>query len=125
LLQKYCRGKKKMAKIKKGDSVMVIAGGNDTKRPLKGKVGRVLQLVGDDRVVVEGLNIVTRHKRATAPGQESGKISREASIHLSNAMYYAEKIAKPVRIKYSKLADGRKVRGYTDPETKEFVQIDA
>jgi len=114
-----------MAKLKKGDSVMVIAGGNEQKRPLKGKIGKVLRLVGDDRVIVEGLNIVTKHKKATAPGQESGKISREAPIHISNAMYYAEKIAKPVRIKYSNLADGRKVRGYTDPETKEFVQIDA
>lgn len=112
--------------VRKGDLVMVIAGGNKKKRPTKGKVGRVLRFAGEnrDRVVVEGVNFITRHQRATGPNQPSGIVKREGSIHISNVMFYAEKISRPVRIKYSVLADGKKVRGYLDPSTKQFVQID-
>ncbi len=113
--------------LKAGDTVMVIAGGNKSKRPNKGQTGKIKSFVGrsQDRVIVEGLNMITRHKRATAPGQPAGKIQQEGSIHISNVMYYAEKIKKPVRLKFSFLQDGRKVRGYTDPQSKEFVQVDA
>lgn len=112
--------------IKKGDLVMVISGGHKEKRPIKGKVGRVLGFVGDkgDRVIVEGLNLFVRHKRAQGPDRSSEIVRKEGSIHISNVMFYAEKIKKPVRIKHALLADGKKVRGYTDPESKEFVQID-
>ena len=111
--------------VRKGDLVMVIAGGHKTKRPLRGKVGRILRFTGErrDRVIVEGLNFFTKHQRATRPGAPSGKIQKEGSIHVSNVMYYVEKLKKPVRLKTSSLADGRKVRGYSDPETKQFVQI--
>lgn len=113
--------------LKKGDMVMVIAGGNKSKRPNKGKVGKILRFVGKkrDRVVVEGVNVMIRHQRATGPNKPSGKISKEMSIHISNVMFYVEKAKKPVRLKSNRLADGTKVRGYTDPKTKEFVQIDS
>lgn len=111
--------------LKKGDPVMVISGGNKKKRPTKGKVGKILRFVGTnrDRVIVEGVNLMIRHQRQTAPGKPHGKIQKEASIHVSNVMYYVEKLKKPVRIKHSVLSDGKKVRGYINPGTKDFVQI--
>ena len=112
--------------LKKGDSVMVIAGGNKNKRALKGQVAKIKAIVGDrnDRVVLEGLNLFTKHKKAAAPGQEGGKIQVERPMHISNVMYYAEKLKRPVRLVKSTLADGKRVRGYKDPTSKKFVQID-
>lgn len=112
--------------LKKGDVVMVIAGGNKNKRPLKGQVAKIKAIVGDknDRVVLEGLNLYTKHKKAVAPGEESGKIQVERPMHISNVMYYVEKLKKPVRLVKSTLADGKRVRGYKDPLSKKFVQID-
>jgi large subunit ribosomal protein L24 len=110
--------------LRKGDTVMVISGGNKKKRPNIGKVGKILRFVGTERVVVEGLNLHTRHVRAARPGAPSGRIQKEGSIHISNVMFYAEKIKKPVRVRSQFLSDGRKVRGYKDPSTQQFVQID-
>ena len=103
--------------LKSGDLVMVIAGGNKEKRANKGKVGKILRFEGKskDRVVLEGINMVTRHQRATQPGQQAGKIQKEASIHISNVMYYVEDLKKPVRLKHQFLEDGTKVRGYLHP----------
>ena len=110
--------------LKKGDLVMVIAGGNSKKRPIMGQVGKIRSFEGE-RGIVEGVNMVTRHLRAQGPSKPAGKIQKEASIHVSNVMFYVEKLKKPVRIRHKKLADGKKVRGYLDPKSKEFVQIDA
>lgn len=112
--------------LKKGDTVMVITGGNKETRPLKGKIGKIARFVGAnrDRVIIEGLNMVTRHTRQTAPNRPAGKVQKEAPIHVSNVMFYAEKLKRPVRIKHKLLEDGRKVRGFMSPESKEFVQID-
>ena len=116
--------KKVQSNLKKGDTVMVISGGNKNKRPNKGKTGKIMEMRGE-RVIVEGVNMITRPKRAAQPGQPSGKIESEGSIHISNVMYYAEKAKAPVRIKKQLLADGKKVRGYNDPKSGEFVQIDS
>lgn len=104
---------------------MVIAGGHSKKRPIKGKTGKVIRLTGAkrDRVIVEGLNLMTHHVRQGQPGKPSGKLQREGSIHISNVMYYAEKLKAPVRVRHTVLADGTRVRGYRHPKTKEFVQI--
>ena len=110
--------------LRKGDTVMVIAGGHKEKRPIKGKVGKIVRFVGDDRVIVEGINMITVHEKARGPQRPAGKVQREGSIHVSNVMYYAEKLKKPVRVKCSVLADGTRVRGYLDPKSKEFVQIE-
>jgi large subunit ribosomal protein L24 len=112
--------------LKKGDIVVVIAGGNKTTRPNKGKVGRILGFAGknNDRVIVEGVNLVKRHQKQGLPNKPHGIIQKEAGIHISNVMYYVEKLKKPVRLKASFLADGKKVRGYINPETKAFEQID-
>lgn len=111
--------------LKKGDTVMVISGGNKTKRLNKGKLGKIRSFAGKnkDRVVVEGLNFVTRHQKQMGPNKPAGKVPKEASIHISNVMFYAEKIKKPVRLKSSTLADGKKVRGFINPENKEFTQV--
>jgi large subunit ribosomal protein L24 len=113
--------------LKKGDTVMIICGGNKETRPLKGKVGKITRFVGAnrDRVIIEGLNMVVRHTRPTAPNKPSGKVQKEAPIHVSNVMFYVEKLKKPVRIKHKLLDNGKKVRGYLNPENKEFIQIDA
>lgn len=111
--------------LRQGDTVMIIAGGNSKKRPLKGKTGKILRLTGEkgDRAILEGLNMMTRHQRALGPGKPAGKLQREAGIHLSNLMYYVEKLKRPVRLCSHQLADGRRVRGYKDPESKRFVEI--
>ncbi len=108
--------------LKKGDLVMVISGGNKTKRPNKGQVGKILRFVGTERVVVEGVNMITRHYRQRGPNQPAGKERKEASIHVSNVMFYVEKLKKPVRVKHMTLEDGRRVRGYINPETKKFEE---
>lgn len=113
-------------KIKKGDMVMVVAGGNNKKRPLKGKVGKVLGFSGDrkERVLIEGVNMITKHQRAKGPEKPAGRITKEAPVHISNVMYYAEKIQRPVKLRTKALEDGRRVRGYLHPDTQDFVQID-
>ena len=117
---------KRNAAIRRGDTVMIIAGGHKEKRPLKGKIGKILRFTGKnrERVIIEGLNLVTRHRRAAGPNKPAGKIQKEAPIHVSNVMFYAEKIKRPVRIRHKVLSDGKKVRGYIDPKSKEFVQIE-
>ena len=93
----------KKFKIKTGDTVIVIAGKD------KGKTGNVSSVIkAHDRVVVEGVNIVKFHKKAT---QESpGKIEeKEASIHISNVAHVDPESGKPTRIKYE-FKDGVKRR---------------
>ena len=91
--------------VKKGDTVQVIAGKD------KGKVGEILQVLPKmGRVVVEGVNMRTKHIKAQAEG-ESGQIdTREASIHSSNVMLYSTKEKVASRICYTFTEDGRKVR---------------
>ena len=109
--------------LKKGDQVMVLSGGNKTKRPNKGKVGKIVKFVGADRVIVEGVNMVTRHQRQQGPNKPAAKIQKEAAIHVSNVMYYVEKLKRPMRLKHKMLEDGTKVRGFMNPETKTFEEI--
>ena len=93
----------KKFKIKKGDTVVVIAGKD------KGKSGNVNTLITNkDRVIVQGVNIVKKHRKAT---QESpGKIEEiEASIHISNVSHVDPETGKPTRVKYD-IKDGLKKR---------------
>ncbi|KAB1086230.1 50S ribosomal protein L24 [Neorhizobium galegae] len=91
-----------MNKIKKGDSVVVLAGKD------KGRTGEVLQVIPkEDRAVVRGINMVKRHQRQSQT-QEAGIINKEASIHLSN-IAIAAKDGKPTRVGFS-VVDGKKVR---------------
>lgn len=118
--------KKLEKKLKKGDMVMVVAGGNKKKRPIKGKVGKIIGFVGasKERVLIEGVNMITKHQRSKGPDKPASKVTKEAPMHISNVMYYVEKLQKPVKLCTKALEDGRRVRGYMHPETDSFVQID-
>ena len=113
------------SKLKAGDTVMIIAGGSGDKRPNKGKTGTIREFVGKkgDRAVIDGQNLFTKHEKQKSPEEPGGKIQKEGSIHISNLMYYVDKIKKPVRLKSKLLDDGTKVRGYLDPKKKEFIQV--
>lgn len=92
------------AKIKKGDRVVVLSGRD------KGKHGDVLRaLPKDGKVVVQGVNLISRHKKPT--GQSGGGIERsEAPIHISKVAIEDPKTGKASRVGFKTLEDGRKVR---------------
>ena len=122
-MSKSTKTRKTITELRRGDQVMVIAGGNKSKRPNKGQVGQVLQIMSSDRILVEGVNRVTKHQRQTGPDKPGGKVSMEAPLHISNVMYYSEKLKRPVRLKSRRDENGKSVRGFVNPETKEFEQI--
>ncbi|MGA2087413.1 MAG: 50S ribosomal protein L24 [Stellaceae bacterium] len=93
-----------MAKIKKGDKVVVLTGRD------KGKEGEVLRvLIDQERVVVQGVSMVKRHTRPGA-GQPGGIVDKEGTIHISNVALIDPKSSKPTRVGFKILADGKKVR---------------
>jgi len=92
-------------KIRKDDTVVIIAGKDSGK---KGKVRRAL--LNEDRVIVEGLNMIKRHSRARKAARQAGIIELEAPIHVSNVMLVCEKCGKPTRVNFRFLDDGKKVR---------------
>lgn len=91
--------------IKKGDTVIVIAG-ND-----KGKKGKVLSVDNkNQRVVVENVRMVTKHQKPSMKVQQGGIIHKEAPIHVSNVQLYDPKAKTGTRIGHKVLGDGKKVR---------------
>ena len=93
-----------MQKIKKGDSVVVLAGKD------KGRTGEVVKMLPrEGRAVVSGVNQVKRHQRQTQ-NQEAGIVLRDAPIQLSNLALADPKDGKPTRVGFKILDDGRKVR---------------
>ena len=89
------------ARIKKGDTVIVIAGRD------KGRSGEVIEMRRDDgRVLVRGVNMVKRHQRQTAQ-QEGGIISKESTIHLSNLAMADPKDGKPTRVGFKFVGEGQ------------------
>lgn len=91
--------------IRKNDTILVIAG---EERGKKGKIR--LALPKDDRVIVEGINMIKRHTKARGGVRQAGIIEREAPLHISNVMLVCDKCGKPSRIKIKFLEDGKKVR---------------
>lgn len=91
-----------MAKIKKGDLVQVISGPSQARGGDRGKQGRVIEVqVEKNRVVVEGINFVTKHVRVgqTQQGTKTGGIeTREAPIHISNVAVVDPSTKKPTRV---------------------------
>ena len=91
-----------MAKIKKGDTVQVISGATEARGGDRGKQGTVLEvLVAQNRVVVEGINFVTKHSRVgqTQRGSRTGGIETvEAPIHISNVALVDPETKKPTRV---------------------------
>ncbi len=90
-----------MQRLRVGDDVIVTSGNN------KGRRGRVKQLRGD-RVVIEGINLIKRHMKAT-PNQPGGILEVEAPIHASNVMLVDPESDKPTRVR-SESREGAKVR---------------
>ena len=91
--------------IKKNDQVIVIAGNE------KGKKGKVLSVDHENgRVIVEGINMATLHKKPRRQGEAGGIIKQEASLNISNVMHICKKCGKPTRIGYTVLEKGGKVR---------------
>ena len=92
-------------KIRKNDTVIVIAGKD---RGKKGKVRRALP--NEDKVIVEGLNMIKRHSRARRATRQAGIIELEAPIHVSDVMLVCEKCGNPTRVSFRFLDDGKRVR---------------
>lgn len=90
--------------IKKGDSVVIIAGKD------KGKSGKVIESIpSKDRVIVEGVNMQAKHKKATAKVQQGGIIHMAGPIHVSNVMLYDSKAKSGTRVRFEERG-GKKVR---------------
>jgi large subunit ribosomal protein L24 len=94
-----------LARIRKGDTVVVISGKD------KGKTGKVLRVIPEaERVVVEKLNMVKRHQKPTPVQREGGIIEKEAALHWSKVMPADPDTGKPTRVKTRVEADGSKTR---------------
>lgn len=92
------------ARIRKNDSVMIMAGKD------RGKVGKVIRVhPSEGRAVVERLNMVKRHVKPRTPQDSGGILEKEAPIHLSNLMFVDPQDGRPTRVGY-KVVDGRKSR---------------
>ncbi len=93
------------ARIRRGDTVVVITGAD------KGKRGEVLRVIPkEERAVVQGVNIAKKHTKPQGMGKPGGIVEQEATIHLSNIMLVDPKTSKPTRVGFRVLDDGRKVR---------------
>jgi large subunit ribosomal protein L24 len=93
-------------RIKKDDKVKVITGA------YKGTIGEVTKAFPkEDKVIVEGVNMVKKHLRPTQQNPDGGIVEKEAKIHVSNVMLYDEKAKQASRVKYE-MKDGKKVRVY-------------
>lgn len=92
-------------RIKKGDTVEIIAGKD------KGKSGKVLNVnPTTERIIVEKVNMVTKHQKPNQKVQQGGIVHQEAPIHVSNAMLIDPKDKKATRVSFKVLEDGKKVR---------------
>ena len=92
-------------KIRKDDTVLVIAGKD------KGKKGKVrFAYPAEQQVIIEGVNYIKKHSKARGSVRQAGIIDLEAPIHVSNVILLCDKCNKPGRIGYENLEDGRRVR---------------
>ena len=101
--------------VRKGDTVLVIAGDD------RGKTGKVLEVLGDkNRAVVEGINIVTKHTKPSAGKPEGGLKKTEAALHVSNLKLVDPATGKPTRVG-RKLDSKSKLQRYSK-KTGEFIK---
>lgn len=91
--------------IKKNDVVYIISGKD------KGKKGKVIKAFPEDnKVIVEGVNVQTKHQKPTPKMQQGGMVHQEGPIHVSNVMVWDDKAKAPTRVGYKVLENGKKVR---------------
>jgi large subunit ribosomal protein L24 len=100
--------------IKKGDLVIVISGAAKTQKDENGKLlykPRAVKevLVDESKVIVEGVNVVTRHTKPNAQNTKGGLVKKEAPIHISNVMLWDAKAKAPSKVKRSR-ENGKVVR---------------
>jgi large subunit ribosomal protein L24 len=104
----------KKLKIKKGDQVMVITGES------KGQKGRVLEVNREnERVLVEGINMVSKHTKPNAKSPQGGILKKEAPVHISNLMVIDPASGKPTRVG-RKLSDKEKLVRYSKKSGEEI-----
>ena len=105
-----------MNKIRKGDKVILNTGKD------KGKQGIVLNILKNNRVVVEGLNIVKKHTKPNpAKGDQGGLVSKEMPINISNIAIFNTKSNKTDKVNFKELKDGKKIRIYKS--TQEAIDV--
>mgnify|MGYP001327421767 FL=1 len=105
-----------MNKLKKGDSIIVIAGKD------KGKKGEILRVIEPDKVVVSNINLAKKHVKPNPnKGESGGIIEREMPIQMSNVMMFNPITKKGDRVGFKNLEDGKKVRIYKS--NKEVIDI--
>jgi large subunit ribosomal protein L24 len=96
---------KPRTRIRKNDTVMVIAGRD------RGKTGKVMRVIPETaRVLIERLNIVKRHSKPRGAASPGGIVEKEAPIDLSNVMIFCDRCNAPVRIGIKAAADGERTR---------------
>ena|SRR3990167_4605370 len=94
-----------MRKIKRDDTVIVITGKD------KGRTGKVIKVLPDRKVLVEGINLVKKHVRPNPnKGEQGGILERELSVNVSNVAIWNPATKKPDRVGFKILKDGKKVR---------------
>ena len=92
-------------KIRKDDTVVVVTGKD------RGKKGKVrFAYPKDERLLVEGVNFIKRHTRASGQVRQAGIIEREAPVHVSSVMLLCGRCNHPARVGFRFLEDGKKVR---------------
>ncbi|MBI4553048.1 MAG: 50S ribosomal protein L24 [Candidatus Latescibacteria bacterium] len=91
--------------VRKGDTVMVIAGDD------RGKTGRVLKLIPDKRrLIVEGINFIIRHTRPSQINPQGGRVEKEAPIHISNVMVVCPRCNQGTRVERRLMDDRKRAR---------------
>jgi len=94
-----------MQRVKKDDDVVIVAGKD------KGSKGKVLAVYPDsDKVLVAGVNMITRHVKPSQSNPQGGRIRKEAPIHVSNVMLADPKTGEPTRVRIKVLESGNRVR---------------
>ncbi len=102
-------------KLKKGDTVKVISG-ND-----RGRVGRILKVFPENnRIIIEGVNLIKRHTRPTQKNRKGGIIEKEGPVNVSNVIYFDGRSNTVARLGHRVLADGKKVR--INKKTGEIIE---
>lgn len=105
LVKKGRRNIQAKMNVNRGDEIVVISGDD------KGKIAKVLEIFRDDgKIIVEGVNIIKKHRRAAGPGQEGEIIEMEAPIFASKVMLWDEANKKASRVGHKVLDNGKKVR---------------
>ncbi len=91
--------------VRTGDTVVIISGED------KGKTGKVLEVSpAEGKIIVEGINMITKHVRPRREGEEGGRIQAEGAFYASKAMIVCPKCSKGVRVAHKVLEDGSKIR---------------